>query len=523
MKPTRGIGRRLRRQEGQALPLVAIWMVVLLGFAALVIDIGRLYVAQEQLQAAVNSAALAAGNNLPNATNAYSAAVSYSAATGDKNTMTGYGVSAASPTVTFECNAHAPNDTSGTCPTDTSNTSCHPSGSANPASSTCNAVVVSETATVQTTFAGLFNLPKWTISDSAIAAARGGYDPPLDVEVIMDNTQSMVSSSCSGTVTGIPSGDATQLDCAKAGVGALLQTLWPCNEVLNGCGTATANSGTELGNNVPNPVDKVGLLVFPEIGTSPSISTLDEETNCNTTGNGLFTPPEYPQWSSYTPPNIPSGDQNIGYQAVSLSSDYRNSDASSSTPNYSTSPLAESIYWDPCTTSEGSTPAGNYPANGQDPYDYGLKDVGGQGTYLAGAVTEAQYLLQTNARAGAKNVIIIESDGQMNAAPVDFANGTKSETPCLDAYNAANLAKEAGTQIYAIEYGTSSTSGTCGHDSPTDIYDNPGTLMADMATSSETYFDDPTAGNLTATFTQVGEDLTEPRLIPQCTHAAPSC
>ena len=73
MKRAATIRGRVRRQDGQALPMVALAMVVLLGFAGLVIDIGRVWVAQRQLQAAVDSAALVAGQDLPNATTAYSA------------------------------------------------------------------------------------------------------------------------------------------------------------------------------------------------------------------------------------------------------------------------------------------------------------------------------------------------------------------------------------------------------------------------------------------------------------------
>ena len=49
-------------------------------------------VAQRNLQGAVDAAALVAGQNLPNATTAYSDAVAYSGATGDKNAVGGYGV-----------------------------------------------------------------------------------------------------------------------------------------------------------------------------------------------------------------------------------------------------------------------------------------------------------------------------------------------------------------------------------------------------------------------------------------------
>jgi Flp pilus assembly protein TadG len=515
MKWAAAIRRRVRRQNGQVLPLVALMMVVLLGFAGLAIDLGRVWVAQRKLQAAVDAATLAAGQDLPNAATAYSAALSYGGATGENNAVGGYGVTAGSPTVTFECVSHAPNYTSGsppTCPTDTSSASCQPTGAQAPTPSgvtTCNAVHIAETATVKTTFLGLF-LPSFSVSASSTAAARGGSSHPLDVYVILDNTKSMVDSACTSAVTGIPSGDQVKLDCAKAGVRALLQALWPCTNSLSSCGTTTANSGGQLGANVANPIDQVGMMVVPAItGNPPATSTLDDETDCNTTES--FSD-EYPPWTSYTYPSaIPAGDQYLGYQAVGLSSDYRPSVANT-TLNSTTSNLVESVDWGQC-------PGQAYPSSATNPYNYGLKDIGGHGSYLAGAITEAQYELQQNQRAGATNAIVIESDGEMTE-PTTFSNGTQSKTPCLDAYNAATQAKAAGTTVYTIEY---NSNGDCGPDSPTDTYDNADTLMQDMASNSGTYFNDPSAGSLTTTFQQVGTDLTDSRLIPDCTVAPPGC
>lgn len=502
--------RRLRRQEGQVLPLVALWMVVLIGFAALVIDIARLFVAQQQLQNAVNSAALAAGQDLPNATNAYTAAVNYGGQSGDKNAITGYGVTAAAPSVTFECNSHAPNYTSGTCPSDTSSTSCHPSGSQSPAptgATTCNAVMVSESAKVDTTFGALF-LPSWTISASAIAAARGGYVHPMHAYVILDNSQSM-TSSCSGTVTGVSSPE--RIDCAKAGVRAFLQALWPCSQDLTTCGTATNNSaasdGTpQLGANVTNPVDEVGLLVTPALKIlSPASSTpVSDEADCNSSDSFADTYPTYTSYtysSGATDGGIPSSDAYLGYQAVALSSDYRPSDVNT-TLNWTTSKLVEAVDWGQCSGSK--YPGGDY---------YGLKIIGGQGSYLAGAITEAQHLLNQNAKAGVSNVIIVESDGQLNS-PKTFTDSN----PCSSAINAATQAKAAGTTIYSIAYGSNGTKCPDSSHSYTDVQ-----TMTDIASSSQTFYNSPTTGGLTAAFQQIGQDLTDSRLIPDCTQAPPAC
>lgn len=112
MKRAAEIWAGVRRRDGQALVIVALSMVVMIAFTGLVIDVGRVYVAQRKLQGAVDAAALAAGQDLPNATKSYSDAVSYGA-TGAGNPVGGYGVSAVAPSVTFECLSHAPNYTAG--------------------------------------------------------------------------------------------------------------------------------------------------------------------------------------------------------------------------------------------------------------------------------------------------------------------------------------------------------------------------------------------------------------------------
>jgi hypothetical protein len=498
MKGTAAIAGRVRRQNGQVVPLVAVCILVLLGLTGLVFDFGRVFVAQEQLQAAVNSAALAAGQNLPDATQALSAAVSYSGATGKNNALGGYAVTAGSPTVTFECLSHAPNDTSGTCPTDTSNASCHPSGSQapQPSGATCNAVNVSETATVQTPLGGLFGTPHFTVSASATAAARGGAVHPLNVEVILDNTGSM-NSGCSATVPGISSPD--RLDCAKAGVQALLQALWPCNSSLASCGAATPNSGGQLGANVAAPVDEVGELVFPAMtGNPPSATILNKEVDCNSASSFSTT---YPTYTPYTYPTaIPAGDHYLGYEAVGLSSDYRPSVANT-TLSSTTSNVVEGVDWSQC--SGGAYPGGDY---------YGLKRIGGQGSYLAGAITEAQYLLGLNARPGTTNAIIVLSDGQLNK-PGTFTDNN----PCHSAISAATAATAAGTTVYSIAYGADSTA----------CPDVPSITalqtMQAIASNSETFYNQPTAGDLTQAFQQVATDLTDSRLIPVCSAAPPGC
>src|SRR5579883_2001301 len=151
-------------------------MTVLIGFAGLVIDVGRVFVAQRQLQQAVDAAALVAGQDLPNSAQAYTDAIAYSAAAGAKNQHSGLNSNPSDVTVTFKCYTN-PQGTNIPCTSDSSGNSCHPPGSAPPAPSgtkTCNAVSVTETGSVDTTLAHLF-LPGFSaVSASATASARGG-------------------------------------------------------------------------------------------------------------------------------------------------------------------------------------------------------------------------------------------------------------------------------------------------------------------------------------------------------------
>jgi hypothetical protein len=57
-----GLARRLRRQDGSILPMVAMLMVVILGMAAFAIDISGLYVSQRHLQFQADAAVLAGAN-----------------------------------------------------------------------------------------------------------------------------------------------------------------------------------------------------------------------------------------------------------------------------------------------------------------------------------------------------------------------------------------------------------------------------------------------------------------------------
>lgn len=79
--------RERHSERGQSLLLMAGLLVVLLGMAAFVIDLGNAYFSSRQLQAATDAAALAGAEDLPNST-AITTATKYSALSGDLNSHT---------------------------------------------------------------------------------------------------------------------------------------------------------------------------------------------------------------------------------------------------------------------------------------------------------------------------------------------------------------------------------------------------------------------------------------------------
>ncbi len=133
----------------------------------------------------------------------------------------------------------------------------------------CNAVQVTQTATVPTTFARLF-IPQFKVTARSTVGMRGGVPHPFDIMIVLDRTGSMAEDcdssvkDASGKVI-ISSSNSTKLDCAKDGVRQLLKGLLPCNPGISGaCGSA-------------QPLDNVGLMVFPPLN-APTAKNHDAGT-----------------------------------------------------------------------------------------------------------------------------------------------------------------------------------------------------------------------------------------------------
>ena len=175
--------RRLRdqgSQRGQAIVMVAVALVVLMGCAALTIDLGYAWYAKRELQSTVDAAALAGAQELPNSANAVSRANQYIAL----NPING--VSSITKTVTTSCNPAVPG--------------CNP----------VNSVRVEMKGKTKMNFAGLFGMSEANIGARATACQPCDMNP-LDIMIIIDRTGSMSSGGNPNKMTNAKNGVKTFL------------------------------------------------------------------------------------------------------------------------------------------------------------------------------------------------------------------------------------------------------------------------------------------------------------------------
>jgi hypothetical protein len=217
---------RLRNDErGQVVVLLAVMLIVLLGAAALVIDVGRAYVAKRHLQSSADAAATAGALELPNPTNAEAYALNYSGRDSAKNDNNK--LPSVSTTVTTKCISIAP---------------CNP----------VNAVVVEQTTVVPTIFAKVLGIDHFTIRAKATACSPCS-SKPLDIMLVLDRTGSMCQFS-----DGSSDPSCTDLQNAKAGLLEFVQYMDPS-------------------------IHKIGFTVFPPRTSSGSSCATPASGNYNST------------------------------------------------------------------------------------------------------------------------------------------------------------------------------------------------------------------------------------------------
>ncbi len=326
-------------------------------------------------------------------------------------------------------------------------------------------------------FGKLLGISTWQISATALASARGGASQSADVMLVMDTTASMNNSDLNCAISG-----STREDCAMAGFRTLLSYSPPPK--LNGlspCSPSLANCGTAVNGNVANPVDRVGLMVFPGLTTAAQ-ATYDYD--CSTSS-----------------PAIAKYNASPVYQIIPFSSDYRVSETAA------------------LNTSSNLVKAAR---GGTSSCKQGISAVGGVGTFYADAITAAQAALASSGRPTAKKVIILLSDGDANASNVPAGKATNQ---CHQAITAAHAATAAGTSVYTIGYGAL-TSGTCSTDSPAI---SACSTLQQMASDSTKFYSDTSGGSsgctsaahsisdLNLIFQSIGQDASSARLLPLTT------
>jgi Putative Flp pilus-assembly TadE/G-like/von Willebrand factor type A domain len=217
----------LRRndEQGQVFVFLAVMLVVLLGCAALVVDVGRAYLAKRRLQSSADAAATAGALELPDPIAAQTYALNYSGQDGAKNDNNK--LPGVATTVQTKCLSFAP---------------CSP----------VNTVVVEQTTVVPTIFAKVLGINEFTIRAKATACSPCS-SKPLDIMLILDRTGSMCQFS-----DGSSDPACTDLTNAKNGLLEFVQYMDPA-------------------------IHKIGFAVFPPRTSGGSACSTPASGNYNST------------------------------------------------------------------------------------------------------------------------------------------------------------------------------------------------------------------------------------------------
>ena len=523
--------RRLcREQDGQALYLVAASMIVILGMAALSIDIGFALHAQRELQANTDAAASAGGASMPNPLTTSVAGVvdNYSGESGALYNMHP-DLNVTNVSVSVACLASATYPAYNLPPCTVSSNGSYP----NCGSGTgCNVIKVVETATEPTFFAKIFGIKQLTLTATSIASASGNAIP-YHIMLVLDTTQSMATGSDTGCLSSQPSNTYTPEQCAQMGAQTLLNNLAPC---LQG---QTCTSGTVT------PVDEVGIMAFPGTCSQALVSgNCPNATTLTNTTPSLYASDDY-SCPEIDPP-ITSYNNNPAYLILPFQDNYRTND--SALLNTSAD-LAETVGGGTWVDTDTSTKCG-------------MGAPGGEGTFYAGAIISAQTYLTNNHTANVQDVMILLSDGDATASSAQMGGTVKQSVvisgmtgnlysataECTQAVNAADYAKTykqsdgTSTLIYSVSYGSETSGCTSGESVPAlggNSANTPCATMAGIASTPLTqyFFSVPqTVKGVSGTvcsgavpitkldqvFQAISADLESSRLIPGSLNASAS-
>ena len=406
------------REHGQMIVLFALVLVIILAFAAIVVDLGVLRNNRQILVNTMDAAALAGGTKMPvDGSIAGSAAAANALIT--QTIQANYpGLSPSDYTIAYKClisvnpstnqayvsrdvpiacdpshslgRPAAVGDFTGAGPTRVS--SCDPF-----AGDLCNTVVVSGSATTQYSLGPVVGVPSGSTGTVASAACAGlcGASPaiPVDIVLIMDRTGSMSDASIKAIQDGASS-VLSVLDPALQRVA--LATIGPSTPGLSACPN-NSHQTSPLKNLTP-PANQVYA-----VGMSP---------NSNIDFFGPY-PTDLPKW-------VPVGFTGTdGEYGLTFNEPYSVNKVTNTNSNI----------WKAISCLYSYT----------------------NGTNLDTPIDMAQHYLNQYGRPGVKKGIILETDGtpQVGDGSVHYT--------CYGANQTATTAKSAGIEIFTIGFGMDGT------------------------------------------------------------------
>jgi len=445
-------------EQGQGIALVLLMMMAMLGIAGLSVDVGRAYVLRQALQNEANAGALAAAGQ-----------VYYSSSTSQAQALaTAYG----GGTYNAVPNANAPVITPYCL------NALMPTGQTCTSTSQSNAIRLTESANMNTLFMRIFGMRTMNVHATAMASMQGSAQP-WNVVIILDATGSMSNAPASGSCSGY----STKFACALHGVTTLLQRVNPCN------GASTCTTGSSGNSNF-----RVALFSFPNVSSSTvskfyttcaaptSIPYTFPATNLTSYSQDAATNGPYYAGNNASSPNerVPATYED---SPINSSNGAADGDANGFVVNYWLGSSSSPAYLN-SSSSIVKEVAISTPC---------LTNPGGQGTYYAGVIYAAQAALTAEHALypKAKNAIVILSDGQAQAvyngttpsnsnlgvgAPTQTSGGAPASDylqyiasptstnyypsatdECQQAIKAAQVAQAAGTKIYSVAFGSTSS------------------------------------------------------------------
>ncbi len=253
-------------RRGVTAPIVAVALLVIVGFMGFVTDLGHAFVVQRSLQASSDAAALAGAKDIDCCssapTQALTTARTYSAVSGGLNAQSTIAATMVSGFPKLLCLTSTGISCSGP--------------------SAANAIQVRQQATVPMMFAQVLGIASMTVSATSTAGLAGGMPKALNVMIVLDTTGSMTERDPSCSISG-----ASKETCALAGIRVLLNALSPTADqiglmVFPGLTNASQASADICGSGTPRVAAYSAHPVYQIVGLNSNYRTSNGATTLNT-------------------------------------------------------------------------------------------------------------------------------------------------------------------------------------------------------------------------------------------------